>query len=282
MASAVLKDMVRYAVPRTVRNWLRSPSRSIARLSDNARFALGITRTLQFAPDLSLILHPHAFKVAYREQVLDPEQRTEIMNFISHCGGGMILFDIGAHYGVFSLIASRRGARVVAVEPSAAAVRMITRQAELNNLTERIHAILAAAGSSDGTLRMLNSGVFSDDYFKLDEARGSRELMGIRAVTIDSLTGEFGPPTHIKIDVEGQEAAVLRGGHKTLMQHSPKLFLELHSHLIAEDGGDPTAALVELQNIGYDTFSLEGAPLQKDAIVSQPLIRIVASKASRA
>jgi FkbM family methyltransferase len=282
VAGVVFKDLVRYAVPRSIRNWLRSPSRSIARLADSVRFSLGITRTLQFGPGLSLILHPHAYKVAYRSQILDAQQRAEVMNFISHCDRRMILFDIGANYGVFSLLAAHHGARVIAVEPSAAAVRMIIRQAALNRYTEQIHPVHAAAASSDGTLRMLSSGVFSDDYFKLDEARASRELMEIRAVTIDSLTAEFGPPTHIKIDVEGQEAAVLRGGRKTLMQHSPRLFLELHSHLIAADGGDPTAALVELQNIGYDTFSLDGSPLQQDEIIKQPLTRIVASKACRA
>jgi Methyltransferase FkbM domain len=125
---------------------------------------------------------------------------------------------------------------------------------------------------------MLGSGVFSDDYFKVAEGRAPRELMNIRAVTVDSLTAEFGVPTHIKIDVEGQEAAVLQGSRQTLIQHSPKLFLELHNQLISQDGGNPYAALDELRDIGYCTFSLDGSPLDRDLIVQQPLIRIVATR----
>ena len=280
MAVTDFKDLVRFTVPRSIRNWLRSPKRSLVRLSDMAKFSLGITRSLQVTPDITVILHPHAFKVARREQVLDPEQRTEVLNFIGHCDSGMVFFDIGAHYGIFSLLAAHLGARVVAVDPSAVAVRMIARQARLNHQTERIHPVHAAASNNSGTLEMLGSGAFSDDYFKLAAGRAPRELMKVRAVTIDSLTAEFGVPTHIKIDVEGQEAAVLRGAHQTLMQHSPKLFLELHNQLISQDGGNPYAALDELRDLGYGTFSLEGLPLDRELIMQRTLIRIVASRAA--
>ncbi len=276
MAVAALKDFVRLAVPRSIRNWLRSPKRSLVRLSDTAKFSLGITRSLQVTPEISVILHPHAFKVARREQINDPEQRAEVLNFIRHCESGMVFFDIGAHYGIFSLVAAHLGARVIAVEPSTVAVRMIARQAGLNYQTARIRTVLAAASNSSGTLEMLGSGVFSDDYFKLVEGRAPRELMKIRAVTVDSLTAEFGAPTHIKIDVEGQEAAVLQGSRQTLTQHSPKLFIELHNELISLDGGNPYAALDELRDLGYGTFALDGSPLDRSLIVQQPLIRIVA------
>lgn len=73
-----------------------------------------------------------------------------------------------------------------------------------------------------------------------------------------SLTAEFGSSTHIRIDVKGQEAAVLRGGRKTLMQHPSQLFLELHNHVITAAGNDSTTALAELQNIGPHTFSFGG------------------------
>jgi len=66
------------------------------------------------------------------------------------------------------------------------------------------------------------------------------------------------------------------GAAKTRMQHSSQLFLDLHKHVIAAAGSDSTAALAELQNIGYDTFSLDGSLLQQDEIVKQPLVRIVA------
>ncbi|MEQ1472710.1 MAG: FkbM family methyltransferase, partial [Candidatus Acidiferrum sp.] len=220
----------------------------------------------------------HAFKVAYRDQILDRDQHAEVINFVARCDPRMVLFDIGAHYGIFSLIAAHRGATVIAVEPSTAAVRMIARQAALNHESDRIHIVHAAASSGSGTLKMLGSGVFSDDYFRVVEGRSPRELMSVRAVTIDSLAAEFGSPTHIKIDVEGQEAAVLAGGRETLARHSPELFLELHNQMISEAGGEPSAALNELRTLGYRTFALDGVPIVQGQILQQTLVRLVATK----
>jgi len=57
-----------------MRNWLRAPSKSIAWLWDSAQFSLGVTRKLALAPDWTLICHPYAYKVTYRDQVSDSDQ----------------------------------------------------------------------------------------------------------------------------------------------------------------------------------------------------------------
>jgi hypothetical protein len=103
-------------------------------------------------------------------------------------------------------------------------------------------------------------------------------LTEIQAITIDELTAEFGVPTHIKIDVEGHEAAVVRGGRETLRRYSPQLFLELHNELILMDGGDPSEVVDELQGAGYSVFSLDGDRLERNAILGPPLSRVVARR----
>jgi FkbM family methyltransferase len=269
---------VRYVVPRPWRNWLRSPSRSLEWIWDNAKFSAGITRKLSITPDVAITLHPRAFRVAYENQVVDPDQSAEFKNFIAQCNSKMLLFDIGAHYGLFSLAAAGLRAKAVAVDPSAEAIRMIARQVELNHGQQMIRAVHAAVSESKGSLKMLNSGAFSNGYFRLAAGRSARELTEIQATTIDEMTAEFGTPTHIKIDVEGHEAAVVRGGRETLRRYSPQLFLELHNELILMDGGDPGEVVDELQGAGYSVFSLDGDRLERNAILGLPLNRVVARR----
>ena len=92
------------------------------------------------------------------------------------------------------------------------------------------------------------------------------------------LISRFGRPSYIKIDVEGQEAAVLRGGRKTLEKFSPILFLALHNEMTTAEGGDPNLALNELAQLKYETFAINGNSLGRDGILQRPLLRIVAAR----
>jgi len=281
MKADLLKSVIRATVPRPLRNWLRSPSRSIEWLWDASRFYLGTTETLCFPRNWTLICHPHAYRVAYQGQIADPEQREEFENFLLQCSDRMFLLDIGAHFGVFSLAAAHFGGKAVAIDPSPIATRMIARQSALNGLTDGVRIIQAAVSDENGVVDMLSSGVFSDGYFKITQGRAKNELTRTPAITIDQLVNKDGIPTHIKIDVEGQEAAVLRGGRGTLDQFSPILFLELHNEMVIAEGGDPNLILDELTRLKYETFAPNGNSLGRNAILRRPITRIVAARAPR-
>jgi FkbM family methyltransferase len=278
MGSERLKRLVRVAVPRPVRNWLRSPSKSAEWLWDSARFLFGITESLEISPNSSLVCHPSAYRIFRRDQLDDPEQSAEFRRFIFHCSNSMLLYDIGAHFGIFSLAAARFGGRAIAVDASPAAVHMVGIQARLNKCTERVQIVRAAVSDANNTIDMLNSGVFSDGYFKATRQKPKSELTQVQAVTIDQMVLQFGIPTHIKIDVEGHEAAVLRGGRVTLSQFSPLLFLELHNEMVVSTGDNPDVALNELAQLRYDTFTPDGDAIDTTAILARPIIRIVAKR----
>lgn len=278
MGSDLLKSVIRATVPRPLRNWLRSPSKSTQWLWDASRFYLGATETLRFPPNWTLICHPHAYRVAFQAQIADPDQREEFQNFVLQCSRSMFLLDIGAHFGIFSLAASHFGGKAIAIDPSPIATRMIAIQSRLNDFSDSIRIIQAAVTDEGGAVDMLSSGVFSDGYLKIAQGRAKSELTRIQAITIDQLVSQYGPPTHIKIDVEGQERAVLRGGQQALDQYSPILFLELHNEMITSEGGDPNLTLDELGQLGYETFALNGNSVEPDFILQKPIIRIVAAR----
>lgn len=278
MQSDRFKNIIRVAVPRPLRNWLRSPSKSTEWLWDSAQFSLGATKTLELPPGWFLKCHPYAYKVYYEAQIADPEQSLEFRNFASHCAANMLLFDIGAHFGVFSLAAAHFGGRAIAVDPSPMAMRMVATEVSLNSWRDRIQTLQAAVSDAKGVMEMLTSGVFSAGYYRVASGRLKRDLTRTRATTIDEMAFSYGVPTHIKIDVEGYEAAVLRGARELLSRASPLLFVELHNEMVAGDGRDPNAALDELAHYGYTTFSLEGAEISREAILRQPIVRVVAAR----
>jgi FkbM family methyltransferase len=224
---------------------------------------------------LKLSCHPYAAKVYRQLQVEDMEQRQEILNFLSYCNHGMFLFDIGAHFGVFSLAAALSGGSAVAVDPSPTAVHMTAHQASLNRCSEKIRIVRAAVSDANGQIYMLSSGAFAAGYFRVMRGRMRSELTPTPAVTIDELTRQFGAPTHVKIDVEGHEAQVLRGARTTLDSCSPLLFLELHNEMVTADGGSAEAALDELDKLAYATFSLEGNRIPRPEILAKPIIRVL-------
>ena len=275
----MFKDIVRATVPRRVRNSLRSPSKLAEWVWDSARFSFGTKSTLEVLPNWSIVCHPQAYRVIYQAQVADQDQREEFLSFVSHCSERMFLFDIGAHFGVFSLAAAHFGGRAIAVDPSPTATRMIKLQAVNNRLTSKIQVIRGAASDADGVMEMLTAGVFSYGYFKVCRERPRRELTRVNAITIDHMVREYGTPTHIKIDVEGHELAVIRGSRATLRDSSPTLFVELHNAMVASEGLDPSCTLDELAALGYGTFGLDGKLINRRVILESPITRIVAKPA---
>jgi FkbM family methyltransferase len=272
------KNTVRRTIPRTTRNWLRSPARSAEWLWDSARFSLGITESLEISPNSFLVCHPHAYKVFRRDQVDDPEQSAEFRSFLSYCSHTMLLYDIGAHFGIFSLAAAHFGGRAIAVDASPAAAQMMEIQARLNECSDKFQIVRAAVSDTNNSIDMVNSGVFSNGYFKATKQKPKSELTQVQATTIDQMALQFGPPTHIKIDVEGHEAAVLRGARATLSQSSPLLFLELHNEMVVAAGDNPRFSLNELAELRYDTFTPGGDVIGADTILERSIIRIVAKR----
>jgi FkbM family methyltransferase len=187
----------------------------------------------------------------------------------------MHLFDIGASYGAFSLVAAHFGGAAIAVDPSPIATRLIRLQTRLNGYDKSIRIVEACVSDTIGETEMLGSGVFSDGYFRMTQGRSSSELTKTRTVTIDQLADQFGPPTHIKIDVEGYEAAVVRGAKRTLTHLAPLLFLELHNEMIRSEGGDPNRVLDDLAEMRYEMLSIDGVKIERTAILQMPICRLV-------
>ena len=146
---------------------------------------------------------------------------------------GARVFDVGAHQGVVAMILADltgTAGQVIAVEATPHNADVARRNAALNGFSQ-ITVLHAAGADAPGTLHFsprMNGHV----------AEAGEASVAVRAVTVDELTDEHGPPEVLFVDVEGFELHVLRGAQRTLEVHRPDLFVEVHMGAGLERFGD--------------------------------------------
>lgn len=152
----------------------------------------------------------------------EPEQTRLFQRWV---GPGATVLDVGAHVGYYTLVSSvlaGPGGRVVAFEPNPRNHDFLRRHVALNGCAnvEVEQAAVAAAngtarfdfGSGSGTGRLAEGGAIEVRTVRLDDFCAERRLH----------------PAAVKIDVEGAELEVLRGGEETLRRCRPVIFLSTH------------------------------------------------------
>jgi FkbM family methyltransferase len=159
---------------------------------------------------------------------------------------GDVVFDVGAHFGYYTLLASKLvgdSGKVISFEPSPANLARLYRHIELNS-RRNVQVLELAVSDHEGTARFetrTGSGVghLADD--------GPLE---VRLTTLDSLT-QLPRPQVMKIDVEGAEVGVLQGAKALLQNARPIIFLSLH-------GEELKATCLEiLEGYGYTFRHME-------------------------
>ena len=268
--------MVRQIVPRAARNLLRSPTTSISWVLQELLFLAGQRASCPIAEGWTVRCHP-ASLTAFRTHLSDSDFQSELASFRRHCFPEMTLLDVGAHFGIFTIAALRFGPayRVVAVEPSAVASRILSCNVALAGGRQQVEVVRAAVGASSANLRMLTTGPQSTHYMVFtNEPRP--DTVEVPQTTIDSLAERMNRPfTHIKIDVEGFEEDVIRGGAAVLKEAAPVVYLELHGSMMRECGRNPAAPLRLLADLGYDQFLAGERPMSVNEAASRELIRLV-------
>ncbi|WP_328507295.1 FkbM family methyltransferase [Streptomyces sp. NBC_00391] len=149
--------------------------------------------------------------------------------------------DVGGWYGPWTRRLAGRAGRVVTVEPVPRLARLLTSAAPAN-----VRVVQAAASDHPGTARLwLPPG---DDGERGVSSLVRRDIharaLDVRCVTLDGLgLTDVG---FVKIDVDGNELAVLRGASGLLVRDRPALFVELESRI------QPITPVVELlAGLGY-------------------------------
>lgn len=198
--------------------------------------------------------------------------------FVALCRPSMTFWDVGAHFGVFTLAAVRFGgpqATVIAFEPSDVAADMLAANVRLAGAQARVRICREAVGADDGVARLLTTGAGGEHMVvPADAARG--DALRIPQRTLDGLLTEgAAAPTHLKIDVEGSEDAVLRGARRLLADHEPIVFLELHAEMLRRSGRNPNEVLELLGAVGYQDWREQSRRVEFGDLNGRSVLRLV-------
>jgi FkbM family methyltransferase len=173
------------------------------------------------------------------------EHEPEVQNAIlAAVGPGAVVYDIGAHVGTMALGTAQLVGdlgRVVAFDGDPENVERLRRNSARNRLEDRLQVVHAAVWSRtvvDGVSFRRGTTASSQGGVEADGNRpvlASGELVNVPAITLDDFVANGGPPPQlVKIDVEGGEYEVLRGGARLFADQRPLMIAEVHHHEAAE------------------------------------------------
>lgn len=150
---------------------------------------------------------------------------------------GAVLWNVGANVGSYALIAAHLGHPVVALEPGYASYAALCNNVLANRLERLVTPICAAVGEGSGIVplayRSTEAGAASHGFGQAGGPKLTATLPTL-TVSLDALAALPIPkPTHILIDVDGAEPAVLAGAPALLSAHAPSLMVEVQ-HTLAE------------------------------------------------
>jgi FkbM family methyltransferase len=202
------------------------------------------------------------------------EMAEELDAFMADTRGCQRLLDVGAFHGIFSLVFAheRPDARCLALEPSPPAQEVLQVNLRLN-ANGRSSGLALALGEREGLLRMRSNWHHLE---AVADAAGSEHDVRVPVRSLDALCAERGfSPDAIKIDVEGFEHAVLRGGQKLLSGTRPLLFLEIHPGRLRELGSSVAELLRPLEDMGYVFALSDGRGVRlRDCLAMEDVFRL--------
>lgn len=161
------------------------------------------------------------------------------------------LLDVGALFGVFSLVFTRnKDAVAYAFEPSPYAFPILCDHVN-NNPQHNIKPMQVFVGEKSGELVQCGR-----DWKHIVANLESDDIITQSSVSIDDM--ELGPVDCMKIDVESYECQVLRGAARTITRYKPVIFLECHLLTLCKNQETHETLMRIIGDLGYEAKTFKG------------------------
>jgi FkbM family methyltransferase len=171
-------------------------------------------------------------------------------------GPGAVVVDAGAHVGYYALRYADRGADVFAFEPCSENRRLLANSVQSNRLgSVLLHpaALSDRPGAGELWWDATNTGAAALNRDCVAEPVSSER---VEVTTLDVECVDRAPDL-IKIDVQGSEAAVLRGASDTVARCRPVVAFEYNIAQLVANGETPQAMLASLQVMDYELYLVD-------------------------
>ena len=172
---------------------------------------------------------------------------------------GVTALDVGAHIGIFALVAARGvgpGGRVWAIEPNPQTIRYLEHNLRANGY-ENVTVMETAASDVHGeaVLSVPAGDRTQSTVVEVDVNRPIDSQVGVSTARLDDLLGDVVLDV-VKIDTEGHEPAVLRGMGQLLATVQALIVESNRSALKAGDSSPRQLASI-LRAAGFNLFMID-------------------------
>jgi FkbM family methyltransferase len=161
---------------------------------------------------------------------------------------GMVVADIGANIGYYTLLAARAvgpSGRVISFEPDPRNLELLRRNLAANGFGDRVTVIDAAIGDRSGSITLYRHA-FNFGAHSVAEANASGEApLDVVCLTLDEALMSQGVEhlDVLKIDTQGSEGKIFKGGNAILSTGPLRAFTEFWPQGLRAAGTDPASLL---------------------------------------
>lgn len=213
----------------------------------------------RFNLNLSKDVDSRLFYYGFEEDITD--------QFVKTLKKGDIVFDIGANIGIYSVLAGKivgeRGL-VYSFEPANNAYEILNSNIDLN-LLRNIKAYKLGVSESSGQVTF--NKCEDDAYNSIGNKpmKEIKEVVTIQTTSIDEFVknNNIKRIDVIKVDTEGAEYLIFKGGMQTLKAFKPKLFFEYNPYAINGFDNDRKELIDLVLSLGYSIYEIRFGKLEQ-------------------
>jgi FkbM family methyltransferase len=236
-------------------DWLWNPVRPIYEQALRYFWSQGIERTINGSD--RFMISPQARGIS---ENYEPDVWNAVMSELRTVD---TFVDVGAFIGLYTIavaVRHRGSGRVVAFEPDIHNFLLLQEHIRLNRLEGQVELHRTAVSDRPGSACFLANGSSEARLVSSEQSNTTK----VEVITLDrTFAGER--VDILKIDVEGYEEMVLRGAHNLLRspERRPRaIFIEVHPYAWQSLGTTSESLLSLLGAAGYQTKTVQGAPIR--------------------
>lgn len=183
---------------------------------------------------------------------------------------GSIFMDIGANIGLMSTIASKivgEKGRVYAVEANPKTIEVLRHNCAINQC-ENIEILPIALASEKGSAILYENWNVNRGGASLI-SQGDEHGITVSKERLDDLFSPDSPVHLVKIDVEGFELEVLKGGVAWFKTQQPVFIIEVSTQRSNQEGATPESIMSFVADLGnYSFYKQKGTKERRGKLVS--------------
>jgi len=229
--------------------------KKLIRFADRFRLHKGIQKIsrggITWLIDTADLIQWHLFYYGSYE----PEETQWMKQYIQP---GMVVFDVGANIGYYTILLSKLVGENGAVHSFEAAPTTFNRLKEHMriNLCTNIRVHQLAVSDKNGECMIYCAEDSNTGESRLEGFDGFKNKESVSCITLDSYFQKepVNKVDFIKIDVEGAEMLVINGALSLLNNQRPTVMLEINPLFLSRMGSDVTTLIATIKNIGYNMF----------------------------